>query len=60
MTLILGFVTLLITLLLINVVLYFPLWLLRAIHLPQWLLIGVGLVLFSWIFGDDQGDRSIH
>ncbi len=59
MSLILGFVTLLVTLLLMNVVLYFPLWVIKVIHLPQWLLIGVGLVLFAWIFGDDQGNRPV-
>lgn len=59
MSFVLGFVTLLVALLLLNVIVYFPFWVIQGIHLPQWLLIGAGLGLFAWFFGDDQGDRPI-
>lgn len=44
--------TFLITLLMLQAIVYFPVELLHLLHLPMWLAIAGGVVLFSWLLGE--------
>jgi len=36
-----------------GLVIYLPLSLIRLLHLPQWLTLGIILVLAAWLLGED-------
>ncbi|GAB4134418.1 MAG: hypothetical protein Fur0046_06160 [Cyanobacteria bacterium J069] len=44
--------TLLITLAMLQALVYFPIGLVNLLHLPTWLAIALGAALFSWLLGE--------